>query len=86
MLGFGAVGQYALGQFKSGINTSTIVVGVYGSGFVGSLSSVTGSISAVFGTGVVGTMIPSTLQVNSRRILTNTLRRLRTLGPGRSNY
>ncbi len=77
MLGFGAIGQYALGQV--GVPSSSIV-GVYGTGAVGTLSARTGNVPAVYGTGAVGTMMPSTLQVNERRLLANELRRLRTLG------
>ncbi len=80
MLGFGAVGQYALGQLASETTTSPIVVGVHGTGAVGPLGYVTGTIPAVYGTGAVGFLIPSTLQVNPRRLLANVLRRLRTLG------
>ncbi len=77
MLGFGPVGQYALGQVGS---TTPILIGVYGTGGVGALDPLTGSIRAVYGTGAVGLLIPSTLQVNPRRLLSNVLRRLRTLG------
>ena len=78
MLGFGSVGQFALGQVHSG--DISIMVGVHGTGAVGSFGPITGSIPAVYGTGAVGILIPSTLQVNPRRLLANVLRRLRTLG------
>lgn len=76
MLGFSSLGQYALGQVSQ---PSAIVIGVYGTGAVGGLTSLTGSIRAVYGTGAVGRLTPSTLQVNPRRLLSNVLRRLRTL-------
>mgnify|MGYP001562301443 CR=1 FL=1 len=77
MLGLGAIGQYALGQAS---HPGTVLAGVYGTGVAESLSASTGSIPSAYGTGAVGIMIPATLQVNPRRILTNVLRRLRTLG------
>ncbi len=85
MLGFGSVGQYALGQLSSTSNPSPVVVGVYGAGFVGALTPLTGNIQSVYGTGAVGIIVPSTLQADSNRVLASTLRRLRTLGRGRSN-
>ncbi len=80
MLGFGACGQYALGQLTSDFAPSPTVVGVFGVGAAGSLSSATGLVRAAYGTGAVGVIIASTLQVNPRRLLANVLRRLRTLG------
>ena len=80
MLGFGATGQFALGQFAGTGTASTILVGVEGTGFIGTLGIVTGGIPAVFGTGAVGIIVPSTLTVNLKRLLANTVRRLRTLG------
>mgnify|MGYP001611612022 CR=1 FL=1 len=80
MLGFGATGQYGLGEFATTYFPSPILVGVGGDGAAGELVPVTGSIPAVYATGAVGSMIPSTLQVNPRRLLSNVLRRLRTLG------
>ncbi len=77
MLGFGATGQYALGQVS---HPGAVLVGVHGIGTAEPLSASTGSIPSVFGTGAVGVMLPATLQVNPRRVLTNVLRRLRTLG------
>ncbi len=78
MLGFGATGQFAIGQVASG--HASVMVGVHGTGDVGAFFPITGSIPAVYGTGAVGVMIPSTLQINYRRLLANVLRRLRTLG------
>ncbi len=77
MLGFGATGQFALGQTS---HPGAVIVGAFGTGVASALSASTGSIPSVFGTGAVGVMLPATLQVNPRRILTNVLRRLRTLG------
>lgn len=57
----------------------TILVGVSGTGGVGSLSSATGTIPSVYGTGRVGIIVPSTLMANPRRTLSNVVRRLRTL-------
>lgn len=76
MLGNGAIGQYALGQ----LSTSAIMRGVFGTGAVGVFGPITGGVPAVYGTGSIGVMIPSTLQINPRRLLANVLRRLRTLG------
>ncbi len=80
MLGFGATGQFALGQVKSSQNPSPVLHGVSGRGIAAALSASTGTIPSVYGTGAVGIMIASTLQVNPRRLLANVLRRLRTLG------
>lgn len=80
MLGFGATGQFALGQIRTAGSPTTIIIGVYGTGAVGAFSASTGTVPAVYGTGMVGALIPSTLQINPRRLLANVLRRLRTLG------
>ena len=80
MLGFGATGQLALGQLRGGGTGNPILIGVYGTGSVGGIGGISGSIPAVYGTGAVGLILPSTLQVNPRRLLANVLRRLRTLG------
>ncbi len=78
MLGFGATGQFALGQVQAG--NISVMVGVHGTGAVGIFGPITGGVPAVYGTGMVGVLIPSTLQINTRRLLANVLRRLRTLG------
>jgi hypothetical protein len=77
MLGFGATGQYALGQVS---HPGAVLIGVYGTGVAATLSASTGTVPSVYGTGAVGVIIPSTLQINPRRLLANVLRRLRTLG------
>ena len=81
MLGFGAVGEYALGQVKNQISASSILIGVSGTGAVGTLVPMTGLVPAVYGVGSAGLIQGSTLGANPRRLLANALRRLRTLSP-----
>ncbi len=81
MLGFGAVGEHALGQVKSQYSASSILIGVSGAGSAGIVSPLTGGIPAVYGVGSAGLIQGSTLGANPRRLLANALRRLRTLSP-----
>ena len=81
MLGFGAVGEHALGQIKSQYSVASVVLGVSGTGAVGTLAPTTGLVPAVYGVGSAGLIQASTLQVSPRRVLANALRRLRTLSP-----
>ncbi len=61
MLGFGAVGQFALGQANSPFSASAALVGVAGTGAVGAMA-VSGTVisvtlTGVAGSGAIGTMV-----------------------------